>query len=202
MEGFSSERKNLPSLLRRPLKQNKAALRQTKKGRLKERWKSEWDASARAEKFKPLDLITPLNKYIKLISDDRLSRSAMSHIFQLQTGHVPLNMYLERIKKAEKPNCPACGHTRENVQHFLFNCPSYGHERWALLKQCKQREPKSRDIFNCAEMVMLLANYIQATARFKLERPGGEEERGGERREERRIHNSHMTTPQHEGWSN
>ena len=121
-----------------------------KKGRLKARWKSEWDASARAEKFKPLNLISPSNKYIKLISADRLSRNDTSCIFQLRTGHVPLNAYLERIKKAEKPNCPACSHTRENVQHFLFNCPSYGYERWALLKQCKQQELKSRDILNRA----------------------------------------------------
>ena len=98
--GLSSDKKLLPMLLRKPLKQNKAVLRQTRMSKLKERWKSEWDASARAEKFKPLKLISPSNKYIKLISNDRLSRSDSSRIFQLRTGHVPLNVYLERIKRA------------------------------------------------------------------------------------------------------
>ena len=73
-EGLTSDKKALPMLLRKPLKQNKAALRQERKGKLKTRWKREWDTSARAEKFKSLDLISPLNNFVKLISNDRLSR--------------------------------------------------------------------------------------------------------------------------------
>ena len=201
--GLSSDKKLLPMLLRKPLKQNKAVLRQTRMSKLKERWKSEWDASARAEKFKPLELISPSNKYIKLISNDRLSRSDASRIFQLRTGHVPLNVYLERIKRAEKASCPACGHPRENMQHYIFDCPSYSHERWAMLKQCSKREPKMKDVLNCAEMVLPIANYIQATGRFELEKAGEKEMERGEQRGEGRgagtARDSRLDTPRDVG---
>ena len=200
-EGLSSDKKVLPMLLRKPLMQNKAALRQARKGKLKERWKREWDASERAEKFKTLDLISPSNKFIKLISIDRLSRNDASQIFQLRTGHVPLNVYLERIKRAEKASCPACGHPRESVQHFIFDCPSYSHERWAMLKHSNKHEPKLKDILNFAEMVLPLTNYIQATGRFEIEELGGKGERGGEGRGRgaRNTQNHRSTTPRHEG---
>ena len=145
-EGLSLDKKMLPMMLHKPLKQNKAALTQTKKGKLKARWKNEWDASMRAEKFKPLDLISPMDKFIKLISNDRLTQDDPSQIFQLRTGHVPLNMYLEHIKKVEKASCTACGHPRENIQHLIFDCPSYSYKRWALLKQSSKREPKWKDV--------------------------------------------------------
>ena len=198
-EGLTSDKKALSMLLRKPLKQNKAALRQERKGKLKARWKREWDASARAEKFKSLDLTSLSNKFVKLISNDRLSRIDASQIFQLKTGHFPLNVYLERIKRVEKANCPACGHPRETVQHFIFDCPSYSYERWALLKKTNKREPKLKDILNCEDMVLPLANYIQATGRFDSEGTGEKNRRregGGEVRNAR----SHRSTPpRHEG---
>ncbi|KIK81533.1 hypothetical protein PAXRUDRAFT_44789, partial [Paxillus rubicundulus Ve08.2h10] len=46
-------------------------------------------------------------------------------IFQLQTGHVPLNKHLHRIAHAESPKCPGC-HTRdETILHYLLECPAY-----------------------------------------------------------------------------
>lgn len=41
------------------------------------------------EKFKSLGFATPSNKFIKLISDDDLSRCDSSRIFQLRSGHAP-----------------------------------------------------------------------------------------------------------------
>ena len=110
-------------------------------------------------------------------------------------------MYLERIKKVERANCPACGHPRETIQHFIFDCPSYSYERWVLLKCTKKRELKMKDLLNCEDMVIPLANYIQATGRFDLEGAGeknrrrGEGEGGGVRND--RSHRS--IPPQHEG---
>ena len=65
-------------LLCKPLKQNEVALRQTKKDKLKVQWRREWNTSTRAEKFKTLDLTAPSNKFVKLISNDRLSRKDVS----------------------------------------------------------------------------------------------------------------------------
>ena len=194
-EGLSSDKKNLPTLLRKPLKHNKAALRQQRKDVLKARWKKEWEASSRANKFKALDLTTPSDKFIKLISDDKLSRNDASRIFQLRTGHVPLNAYLERFKRVDSAGCPACGHPKEDTQHFLFDCPAYGHEHWSLLQHCKIREPKTKDVLNNEDMVVPLANFIQASGRFEQ----GEAQRQQGGRRPRQDHGSRSHTPRHEG---
>lgn len=112
-DDHASDVKVLPPLL--PLKHNKSALRQNRKELLKNRWKKEWDASTRAGKYHNIDSTPPSNKYLKLISDNRLSRADASRIFQLRTGHIPLNAYLERFKLVDSAKCPACGHPKENV---------------------------------------------------------------------------------------
>jgi ribonuclease HI len=136
-EGLTSDKKALPPLLRKPLKHNKSVLRQHKATKLKTRSKQEWGASTCASKFNAIDPTLPSKKFIKLIGDDRLSRADASRIFQLRTGHALLNAYPERFKRADNARCPACGHVKEDVQHFLLNCPAYSHERWALLRQSK-----------------------------------------------------------------
>ena len=80
-EGLSSNKKDLPPLLRKPLKHNKVALRQQRRAVLKGRWKKEWEASTRVNKYKALDLTSPSDKFLKLISDDKLSRKDVSRIF-------------------------------------------------------------------------------------------------------------------------
>ncbi len=165
-EGLTSDKKALPPLLRKPTRHNRSALRQQRKDKLKVRWKQEWSVSTRANKLKAIDPSLPSNKYLKLINDDRLTRVDRSRIYQLRTGHIPLNEYLERFKRVDSARCPACGHPKENAQHFLFDCPAYAHERWALLKHCKTKDPKMKDILNNSKIAVPLANYIQATGRF------------------------------------
>ena len=166
-EGLTSDTKLLPPLLRKPLKMNKLALRQRKKESLKTRWKKEWSVSERAPRINALDPSLPSNKYLELINDDRLSCMDASRIFQMRTGHIPLNGYLKRFKRVDSAKCPACGHPKENVRHFLLECPSYAHERWALVKQCKKKSPKLEDILNDKDLIVPIANYIHATGRFE-----------------------------------
>jgi hypothetical protein len=94
-EGKTSNKKDLPLLLCKQLKHNKSALKQQKSSQLKTRWLHKWKASPRYNKINTLDPSFPSNKFIKLISDDRLSRMDASHICQLRMGHIPLNAYLE-----------------------------------------------------------------------------------------------------------
>ena len=182
-EGETSDKKKLPPLLRKQIKSNKSALRQHKKGRLKMRWAQEWAVSPRYNKFKTLDPSFPSSRFIQLISDDRISRIDASRICQLRTGHVPLNAFLEKIKKTDSARCPACGHTKEDARHFLLDCPTYAHERWSLFRSCKAKQPKMSDLLNEEEMMVPMANFIQATRRF--EEGTGEQRRGeGSRGEE------------------
>ena len=78
VEGHTLNKKALPLLLRKALKNNKSVLRQNRKEELKKRWQQEWDASTRAAKFRTIGLSTPSNSFIKLISDENLSRNDAS----------------------------------------------------------------------------------------------------------------------------
>ncbi len=117
-----------------------------------------------------IDSSLPSNIYLKLINDDRLTRADRSPIYQLRTGHIPLNGYLERFKRVDNARCHACGHPKENVQHYHLDCPAYAHERWALFKHCKAKDPKLKDILNNSKLAVPLANYIQPTGRFDQEK--------------------------------
>ena len=166
-EGLMLDTKLLPPLLRKPLKVNKSALRQCKKESLKTRWKKEWSMLERTPRINALDPSLPSNKYLELINDDRLSHMDASRIFQMRTGHIPLNGYLKHFKRVDSTKCPACSHPKENIRHFLLECPSYTHERWALVKQCKKKSPKLEDILNDKDLIIPIANYIHATEHFE-----------------------------------
>jgi hypothetical protein len=119
-----------------------------------------------------------LKKFIKLISDDRLSRQDASYLAQLRAGHFPINAYLERIGWAERVHCPACRHPREDVKHFLMDCPTYAHERWTLHQHCKMRNLTLKMILGKKKMAVPVANFIQATERFtQREENGGNSSR-------------------------
>ena len=49
---------------------------------------------------------------------NKLPRREQS-IFQLRTGHIPLNNYLHGIKPQHSPACPLCNEPEETVQHHL-----------------------------------------------------------------------------------
>jgi hypothetical protein len=103
----------------------------------------------------------------------------------MRTGHIPLNVFLEKIGKVNSARCPACRHTKEDMRHFLMDCPSYAHKRWPLYRHCKKNNPSLKDLLNVKKMMVPIANYVQATSQFEQ---GGakqrQEEQGQRRREE------------------
>ena len=70
-----------------------------------------------------------------------LSRREQSVIFQLRTGHVPLNSYLSSIKPQHPSACPLCQEPQETVKHFLFECRALSDLRERLL-------PKPHNVHN------------------------------------------------------
>ena len=115
-----------------------------------------------------IDKSTPSAKFLKTISKDKLSREAASRIAQLRLGHIPLNSYLHRFKRADKANCPACGEDFETTSHFLLDCPSYAFERWVLERQVKKKKIMTLEmLLGDPDLVLPLANYIDGTERFK-----------------------------------
>lgn len=168
-EGETSNKKDIPPLLRRKPKHNKSAIKQQRNSRLKARWAQEWKTSPRHNKMTAIDPSFPSSKFLKLISNDKLSRMDTSRLCQLRTGHIPLNGYLERIGKVTNASCPACGHPREDARHFLLDCPAYAHERWTLHQKSKTRNPSLNRLLNDKKLAGPVANFVQATGRFEQE---------------------------------
>ena len=169
-KGLSSLTKQLPPYLRKPLFINPSAVRRTYNDSLNKKWKEDWQASERGRRTLHMDNTTPSNKFLKMISGEKLSREAASRLAQLRMQHVPLNSYLYRFKRVDKSNCPACGEIEENVTHFLLNCQSYAFERWALAQQARKccKPMTVETLLGDPEMAIPLANYISSTGRFKI----------------------------------
>ena len=165
----SSNKSDLPPCLRKTIGHSLSAIRQARNANLKLKWTAAWIKSPRYQRSQYKDLLTPYSqKYLKYISNENISRRTASTIFQLRTGHVPLNFYLCRFKKVQSPQCPACGHPKETPIHFLLQCPKFAHERWPLLNAVGGRPPKLPRLLSSSKLLLPLANYIEATERFKL----------------------------------
>ena len=91
-------------------------------------------------------------------------------MFQLCSGHIPLNVYLFRFKKKESAQCPACGASKETPQHFLLECPAYAYERCKLGPKKGEIEKKFTEMVSSEKKIVALAHYLQATGRFAEDR--------------------------------
>ena len=176
-EGSTSDASQLPKILRKPLKRSKTAAIQEERTARNIRWRQDWVASPRYAKFHKIDSSIPSRRFIKLISNPKISRTDASKIFQLRAGHVPLNAYLFRFKRKESAQCPACGASKETPQHFLLECPAYARERRKLGPKKGELEIKHADILSNEKKTIALALYLKATGRFledkrKLENKG------------------------------
>ena len=137
----------LPKTLRKPLKISRSAARQQLYKSVKARWSREWKMLPRYTKLKHIDSSLPSNKFIKLMSNKDICREATGRIYQLHSGHKPLNMYLHRFKLVDSVQCPACGAPREIPQHFVLECPAYKNEWRKTLKPKRGRSKlKSAEI--------------------------------------------------------
>ncbi|KAI0298315.1 hypothetical protein BC826DRAFT_951267 [Russula brevipes] len=166
--GTQSDKNLLPPYLRRKLKINPNAAKQSLAAKLSAKHRATWRTSERGTKMAKIDVSTPSRKFIDSISHHDISRSTASLIAQMRINHVPVNAYLYRFKKVESARCFACGTDTEDVTHFLLECPTYAHERWALARQAKKlKKPlKIETLLGNPAMTTALATYIEKTHRF------------------------------------
>jgi len=169
--GITSTAKLLPPFLGKPLLMNSAATKRAYNDKLMSTWKADWMQSARGKRMKRMDSSTPSPKFLKAISNPKLSRNAASRIVQLHLQHAPLNSYLHRFKRVDKASCLACGDEEENIAHFLLHCPSYAYERWSLEKQVhkKRKSMMLETLLGDPELIILPANFIDGTNRFTFD---------------------------------
>jgi hypothetical protein len=92
------------------------------RGGIKQSWAKEWQSSIRYKRFPVKDISVPSSKkYIELTNEHRLMRQMTSLIFQLRTGHAPLN---DRFGKVDSSRCPACGEASQTVEHYMLAAPN------------------------------------------------------------------------------
>ena len=87
------------------------------KGNLHEQWLNSW-ATGTTGRIVYQHMNGPRPKD----AINELPRREQSVIFQLRTGHAPLNSYLNRIKPQHSSACPICDEPDETVDHHLFRC--------------------------------------------------------------------------------
>jgi hypothetical protein len=107
----------------------------------------------------------PSKEYLRIINEQ--PRALTSLIFQLRTGHIPLNKYLYRIQKAESPTCPACEAPEESVHHYIKECPKYRYERRKLEAKADGEDTMAFAL-STKEGIKAIGEYIRGTGRFSL----------------------------------
>ena len=106
-------------------------------------------------------------------------------MYQLCSGHIPLNAYLHRFKLVKSAQCPTSGAPRETLQHFVLECPAYDHKcRRTLKPKGGRSELKYAEILGKKNKAMVLAHYIMDTGKF--DREVQEHNAGGRVEEEKR----------------
>ncbi|KAG0142372.1 hypothetical protein CROQUDRAFT_97597 [Cronartium quercuum f. sp. fusiforme G11] len=112
---------------------------------------------------------TPAEKIADALNDLEKGRAAT--IFQLRTGHCPLNDYRQRFKKSPMKYCRTCG-VPENVPHFLLYCRNYRPQRAAFRKRVKAEKLRT-NLFAANAMLddpmvfPFLADFVLETGRFE-----------------------------------
>jgi hypothetical protein len=101
---------------------------------------------------------------------NKLERSESSIIYQLRSGHSPLNNYLHRIKKLDSPDCTVCK-TTEDVHHFLIKCSRFENERKTFRQTLRAKKinidfNSIQQILDSPKTLPHLANFILSTHRF------------------------------------
>jgi hypothetical protein len=136
----------------------------------KHKWASEWKASPRGSLVAKYDSSTPSKRFLSAISQPELSQESASHIAQFHLTYVPVNYHLKRCRAVDNTRCPACGADEETIAHFLLQYLSYAHKRWALVRTASKLSKclTLETLLGTAELAIPLANYINATHRFKV----------------------------------
>ena len=166
-KGETSDKVKLPYFLRRKqLPISISATRQTLKKNLKTRWTSEWTLSPRFPQLNAIDASLPSDDYLHII--DQLTRRQASLLTQLRTTHIPLNLVLHRIKRADTPFCPHCPtEIRETIPHLLFFCPHYDRARALLQAQIGYDSFDMQHLMSSRAGIPHLLNFINNTCRLR-----------------------------------
>ena len=169
--GNSSKTKRLPHLFRgkndqrKKLPRSKLAAKQQINTSLKSLRKRIFWESPRGPATLAIDDTLPSGAFLKLT--DNLPKRHTAAIFQLCTGHAPLNKHLHRISKADNPSCPHCPDHDETVTHFLLHCPRYERQRAHLCYAIQRKARQIPKLLSDPKCTPHLLRFIHETKHFE-----------------------------------
>lgn len=165
-QGATSDTNTLPLLLTDTLGFSSSAVKQEYNETLKNQWTTTWKESPRYARVSLIDPSLPSRKFMANTAE--LTRAQTSVLVQLRSGHIPLNLYLFRIGKADVSMCPNCRQTRETIHHYLFECRTHSRHRFALRQAIGPSNAASLQyLLGNRKAYKSLLNYVGATKRFK-----------------------------------
>lgn len=163
--GQSSHRELLPDMLRRPLLTSAT----TTKRKFHESVLLEWTARRRkSPRIAKLDRIDPTfspQNYQKLIS--ALNRNSSTTLNRVRSGHLPTNVFLHRINRADSPTCPSCGIDNKMIQHVFYQCPEYRQIRRERLDGLGRNSRDTRFLLSTKKGVEAVTRYMREIRRFE-----------------------------------
>ena len=125
-----------------------------------------WSCLPRFDQMALIDPDFSHNKFTKLTHS--ISCNQASILFQLQSGHIPLNMYLHRINKADSPICQGCQHYKELVFHYIMRCKTYTVVRQAMFNAAGRDARKLGKLLSTVELIPHLFQFIKTMERLRL----------------------------------
>jgi hypothetical protein len=165
-KGKTSKASNLSTYLAtNKLPLSTSAAQQEYKRRTKEIWKTKWESFPCYPKLSRISPSMPSNNYKHLTEALRCTQASL--IIQFRTGHLALNSYLHCITKSNTQQCLSCQHNEETVHHYLFDCPTWKHKCWNMMKKLRRNAKSISFILNNWKGIAELLKYVGKTKRLK-----------------------------------
>jgi hypothetical protein len=96
------------------------------------------------------------------------SRSRISQIARLRTGHCSLNQYLHRFNIEESPLCECGSGSIENVEHYLLICSRYDRQRAQLINKAGIGSMWIEKLLGYPKLIKHTLEYVENTKRMKF----------------------------------
>ena len=124
------------------------------KNNSKKAWMNRWEKGSTGR-----TMFSNMAKPMPKDSINLLPRQDQSLIFQLRTGHAPLNLHLNRINPQHLPICRNCDYPYESTAHVLFDCQATKSLRKELLPPIPTIE---NVLYGCTQQLQSTCKFVHS----------------------------------------
>jgi len=95
------------------------------------------------------------------------SRTKVSQLVSLRTGHCRLNSYLHWFKIIDTPLCECESGAIESVEHYLLSCSRYDRERTKLMRNVGVTGMRIQKLLGHPKLIKHTLEFVENTERLK-----------------------------------